>query len=78
MEFSPSKGTYAPPHLLRRERGGSDRGANAMQGHNVLFDWENQRVGFAESSCEYVEESEQVTDDGKTSSAWTVGRARRA
>lgn len=34
-----------------------------MQGHNVLFDWENQRVGFAESSCEY-EEAMAMTDDG--------------
>ena len=23
---------------------------NAMQGHNALFNWENKRVGFAESS----------------------------
>ena len=24
-----------------------------MQGHDVLFDWENQKVGFARSDCDY-------------------------
>mmetsp|Transcript_11896 Transcript_11896/g.16909 ORF Transcript_11896/g.16909 Transcript_11896/m.16909 type:complete len:118 (+) Transcript_11896:94-447(+) len=26
-------------------------GANSMQGHNVIFDRENGRVGFSQSSC---------------------------
>lgn len=63
MEFSPSKGTYTPRIYFTETRGGV-LGANAMQGHNVLFDWENKRVGFAESSCEYQEESKTVTDEG--------------
>jgi len=28
-------------------------GANAMVGHDVVFDIDNQRVGFAESDCSY-------------------------
>jgi len=28
-------------------------GANAMDGHNILFDAENGRIGFAESNCDY-------------------------
>lgn len=39
-----------------------------MMGHDILFDWENGRVGIAESSCEYlpdmVPESEVVNVSG--------------
>jgi Xylanase inhibitor N-terminal len=35
------------------ETAGGVLGSNAMQGHNVVFDWENGRIGFAESSCSY-------------------------
>ena len=63
MEYSPSKGTYTPRIYFTESKGGVI-GANAMQGHNVLFDWENKRVGIAESSCEYQQESLSVTDDG--------------
>jgi hypothetical protein len=28
-------------------------GANFMRGHDVLFDMDNQRIGFAESNCDY-------------------------
>ncbi|KAL7537019.1 hypothetical protein ACHAXR_007540 [Thalassiosira sp. AJA248-18] len=63
MEFSPSKGTYTPRIYFTESKGGVV-GANAMQGHNVLFDWENKRVGFAESSCEYQEEHLTVSDEG--------------
>ena len=52
MEFSPSSGMYTS-RLYFTETQGGVLGANAMQGHNVVFDWENGRVGFAESSCEY-------------------------
>jgi len=36
-------------------------GANAMMGHDVLFDAENDRIGWAESSCNYTQ---LVTDNG--------------
>ena len=31
-----------------------------MQGHDVLFDWENGRIGFAESTCDYAEISPNI------------------
>ena len=37
------------------ESGGSVIGANAMMGHNVFFDVENKRIGWAESTCDYSE-----------------------
>ena len=38
MEYSPSKGTYTPRIYFTESQGGVI-GSNAMQGHNVLFDW---------------------------------------
>lgn len=35
------------------EGGGSVLGANAMMGHDVFFDVDNHRVGWAESTCDY-------------------------
>jgi hypothetical protein len=35
------------------ERSGSVLGANFMNGHNVIFDAEQLKVGFAKSDCEY-------------------------
>jgi hypothetical protein len=57
------KGTYTP-RIYFTESQGSVIGANAMQGHNVLFDRENGRVGFAESSCELQEESKVESGEG--------------
>ena len=39
------------PRLYLQERSGGVIGANMMIGHNVIFDIENQRVGFARSDC---------------------------
>lgn len=63
MEYSPSKGTYTPRIYFTESQGGVI-GSNAMQGHNVLFDWENKRIGFAESSCEYQKDTAQSADNG--------------
>ena len=63
MEYSASKETYTPRIYFTETKGGVV-GAHAMQGHNVLFDWENKRVGFAESTCEYQEESKTITEEG--------------
>jgi len=52
MEYSPVTNLYTS-RLYFTETQGGVLGANAMQGHNVVFDWENGLVGFAESSCEY-------------------------
>ena len=62
MEYSPSKGTYTP-RIYFTETQGAVIGSNAMQGHNVLFDWENKRIGFAESSCKYGKDVPKSTDN---------------
>jgi len=48
MEYSDGKYTS---RLYLDERGGTVLGANTMQGHDVFFDIENKRIGFAESAC---------------------------
>mmetsp|Transcript_5572 Transcript_5572/g.9206 ORF Transcript_5572/g.9206 Transcript_5572/m.9206 type:complete len:898 (-) Transcript_5572:47-2740(-) len=55
MEYSPTTGLYTS-RLYFTETQGGVLGANAMQGHNVVFDWENGRVGFAESTCDFEDE----------------------
>jgi hypothetical protein len=57
------KGTYTP-RIYFTEKQGSVIGANAMQTHNVLFDRKHGRIGFAESSCEYHEESLALSGEG--------------
>mmetsp|Transcript_14372 Transcript_14372/g.16715 ORF Transcript_14372/g.16715 Transcript_14372/m.16715 type:complete len:540 (-) Transcript_14372:258-1877(-) len=52
MEYSPSDNKYTARVYLTENAGGV-LGANAMMGHNVLFDVENERIGFAESDCEF-------------------------
>mmetsp|Transcript_67852 Transcript_67852/g.100558 ORF Transcript_67852/g.100558 Transcript_67852/m.100558 type:complete len:848 (+) Transcript_67852:1612-4155(+) len=76
MEYSPSKDLYTSRLYFTESRGGVI-GANAMQGHDVLFDWENGRVGFAESSCEF-KEGENMIDPitGKVIDAGEVGENR--
>jgi hypothetical protein len=36
------------------EGSGSVLGANSMMGHDIFFDVDNHRVGFAESTCDYT------------------------
>jgi len=54
MEFSPKDRTYTS-RIYFSESSGGVLGANAMMGHDVLFDMENGRVGFSESNCEYMD-----------------------
>eukprot|EP00588_Corethron_pennatum_P011356 CAMPEP_0194267118 /NCGR_PEP_ID=MMETSP0169-20130528/1762_1 /TAXON_ID=218684 /ORGANISM="Corethron pennatum, Strain L29A3" /LENGTH=1026 /DNA_ID=CAMNT_0039007927 /DNA_START=62 /DNA_END=3139 /DNA_ORIENTATION=- len=54
MEYSSSSKKWTPRFYLD-ERSGGVLGANAMMGHEILFDWEHKRVGFAESNCDYEE-----------------------
>ena len=63
MEYSPLTGLYTS-RLYFTETQGGVLGANAMQGHNVVFDWENGRVGFAESSCDYEDEHSAINVRG--------------
>jgi hypothetical protein len=52
MEYSPTFKVYTSRLFFTESRGGVI-GANSMQGHNVLFDWQHGRIGFAQSSCSY-------------------------
>lgn len=45
-------GTYAF-RIYFQDGAGAVLGANFMSGHNVIFDQEGSRVGFAESNCDY-------------------------
>ncbi len=50
MEYSPSKDLFTSRLYFTESKGGV-LGANAMQGHDVVFDYENARIGFAPSNC---------------------------
>lgn len=54
MEYTPSSNTYIPRVYLS-ERSGGVLGANTMMSHDIVFDAENRRIGFAESDCNYDE-----------------------
>jgi Xylanase inhibitor N-terminal len=53
MEYDNDSGKYTS-RFYPTEGRGSVLGANAMMGHDVFFDVENQRIGWAESSCDYT------------------------
>ena len=65
MDFSPITRRYMS-RLYFTENIGSVLGSNTMQGHNVVFDWGNGRVGFSESSCAYDKSNlpKAALDDG--------------
>jgi hypothetical protein len=52
MEYSPTLKMYTS-RLYFTEAQGGVFGANAMQGHNVVFDWQHGRIGFSQSTCDY-------------------------
>lgn len=52
MDYSLITKFYSSRIYFTESQGGVI-GSNAMQGHNVVFDWGNGRVGFAESPCSY-------------------------
>jgi len=60
MEYSPSKNVYTSRFYFTETRGGV-LGANALQGHDVVFDWDYGRIGFAESSCKVSDPREEKT-----------------
>jgi len=53
MEWSEKSDMYTP-RIYMSERSGGVLGANTMQGHDVHFDSENNRIGWAESDCDYM------------------------
>lgn len=52
-EYQPSLGMYIPG-LYFDEPDGSVLGANVMMLHNIFFDVEHYRIGWAESFCDYT------------------------
>lgn len=52
FEYDVEKDEYTN-RLYLDENSGSVLGANIMMGHDVLFDVDNDRVGWAESECDY-------------------------
>ena len=52
MEYSTTLRMYTS-RLFFTETEGGVLGANAMQGHNIMFDGHYQRIGFSQSSCAY-------------------------
>ena len=52
--------TQHPTNKHTTQRSGGVLGANFMQGHDILFDWENNRVGFAPSNCNYDDVANEV------------------
>lgn len=66
MEYSPVAKLYTSRIYFTESQGGV-LGANAMIGHNVLFDWEHGRVGFARSTCEHPDENHEEVDEPESS-----------
>lgn len=58
MEFHPDKEGYVAG-IFWDESEGIVLGANTMMGHDILFDVENARIGWAESYCNYTEVAER-------------------
>jgi len=52
LEYRKSSKKFTSRLYFEREGGGT-LGANFMMGHEILFDVENQIMGFAESDCNY-------------------------
>jgi len=50
MEYNEYWKTWSTRFYMN-ERSGGVLGASFMNGHDILFDWENHRIGFAESNC---------------------------
>jgi hypothetical protein len=55
MQHNERDDTYSPRIYLDRDDSlGNVLGANAMMGHDILFDMDAARIGFAESNCDYI------------------------
>jgi len=53
MEYSLKSEKYTSRIYFNEGRGGV-LGANFMMGHDILFDVDNNRLGFSESECDYT------------------------
>jgi len=55
MQYIKEKNMYVPSISFHNPFFLGILGANFMMGHNILFDNDNHRIGFAESNCDYYE-----------------------
>ena len=57
IEYSKTHGKFITRIVLISSSSGNNNilGSNTIQGHNVLFDIENKRIGWGESPCNYSE-----------------------
>eukprot|EP00339_Tiarina_fusa_P009212 CAMPEP_0117043908 /NCGR_PEP_ID=MMETSP0472-20121206/30483_1 /TAXON_ID=693140 ORGANISM="Tiarina fusus, Strain LIS" /NCGR_SAMPLE_ID=MMETSP0472 /ASSEMBLY_ACC=CAM_ASM_000603 /LENGTH=837 /DNA_ID=CAMNT_0004755537 /DNA_START=208 /DNA_END=2721 /DNA_ORIENTATION=+ len=53
MEYDSETGKYTSRFYMT-ETGGSVLGGNTMMGHDVMFDADKNRIGWAESDCDYT------------------------
>jgi hypothetical protein len=60
MEYDPDDRKWTARFYVT-ESSGSVLGANAMMGHDVMFDVDKDRIGWAESDCDYTK---LVTENG--------------
>jgi hypothetical protein len=60
MEYEEKSGKYTARIYMKAE-GHSTLGANVIMGHDVLFDADNDRLGWSESACNY---SKLIDDNG--------------
>ena len=62
MEYNAKSKLYTP-RIYFTESSGGVLGANFMQGHDVLFDWQEGIVGFARSDCDYESLPLEIGED---------------
>ncbi|KAL7533841.1 hypothetical protein ACHAXR_007248 [Thalassiosira sp. AJA248-18] len=66
MQRNSKDGTYTSRIYLDRANDlGNVLGANAMMGHDILFDMDTARIGFSESECDYAR---LIAESGSSSS----------
>ena len=67
MQRNAKDNTYTSRIYLDRDDAlGNVLGANTMMGHDILFDLDEERIGFAESECDYAR---LVTESGRASNS---------
>jgi Eukaryotic aspartyl protease len=54
MEFDDDDETWTARFYVDESGSGGVLGANMMMGHDLLFDIENNRIGWAEADCDYT------------------------
>jgi len=62
MLLKKSSNTYVNRFHMNENSSFGVLGANAMYGHDLLFDTDKNRIGFAKSSCEYSLLAEDAAD----------------